>query len=313
MNPLLSGSLVALVASAACGSAGAQDLTGSRWQLIEIQSMNDTTEAPNTPSNYMIEFLPQGTVAIKADCNRGTGSWESEAEGMIRFGPIAATRALCSPTSISEAFLGQFEWVRSFTFDEGNLFLATMADGAVLKFEPAGTTNVTATVLGNELTTTNKAELTDAILSPLFDNYARERDITVEQAEIDRFIENLHSGKDRAGLTSDENLTDAEATQVEEMETSLARDMILQWKINKALYEEYGGRIIYQQLGPEPLDAYLEYLENRQAEGAFEIRDPELAEAFWSYFTDDARHDFMDPGGADAEKAFSSPFWELEL
>ncbi|MDB6179691.1 META domain-containing protein [Paracoccus sp. Z330] len=310
MNQFVARMIVAFVPFAVCGYAGAQDLTGSSWQLVEIQSMNDTTMTPDDRSNYTMEFLPEGTVAVKADCNRGTGSWESEAEGTIRFGPIAATRALCTPTSISEEYLGQFEWVRSYTFDEGNLFLATMADGSILKFEPVGAGSVTAAVLGNELTTADEAELKDAILSRLFDHYALEQGISVEQAEIRRLLDSLHAGKEQAGLTSDEELTEGEAAQVEDMERSMATAMIRQWKINKALYDEYGGRIAYQQLGPEPLDAYRAFLETRQAEGAFEIRDPVLAEAFWSYFTDDSRHDFMEPGSADANEAFSTPFWK---
>ena len=302
--------IVVSLSLAVCGSARAQSIEGSRWQLVEIQSMNDTTTVPDSPSNYTIEFLPEGTVAIKADCNRGTGSWKAEADGHLLFGPIAATRALCSPTSISDEFLGQFEWVRSYLFDEGNLFLATMADGAILKFEPLAAMEYTATVLGDELTTTDEAELMDAILGRLFDQFAREQDVSVERSEIDRFLENLQSGKEKAGLTGDEDLTEEESLQLEELQTSMATAMIRQWKINKALFEEYGGRIIYQQLGPEPLDAYRIYLEKRQSEGAFQIRDPELAAAFWSYFTDDARHDFMEVDGVEAGKAFSTPFWE---
>ena len=310
MNIILFASLIVLLTCAVCGTANAQDLAGSRWQLVEIRPMNDTVETPETPGNYTIEFFSGGTVAIQADCNRGTGSWNSEAEGMVRFGPIAATRALCAPDSMSEAFLGQFDWVRSYTFDAGNLFLATMADGAVLEFEPSGMIEVTATVLGTELTATDEAELTDAILTRLFDQYARDEGISVEQPEIDRFIENLHAGKESAGLTSDENLTAEKSAQVDEMETSIASAMIRQWKINKSLYEKYGGRIIYQQMGPEPLDALRNFLESRQAEGAFEIRKQVLSEAFWRNFTDDTRHDFMDPDGADAKAAFSTPFWQ---
>ena len=85
---------------------------------------------------------------------------------------------------------------------------------------------------------------------------------------------------------------------------------IRQWKINKALYTQYGGRIIYQQLGAEPLDAYREFLGQRRAEGAFGIQDPALAEGFWRYFTDESIHDFMEPGGADAARAFKVPPWE---
>jgi hypothetical protein len=77
-----------------------------------------------------------------------------------------------------------------------------------------------------------------------------------------------------------------------------------------SLYEQYGGRIIRQQLGPEPLDAYRQFLRRRQADGAFAIRDPAIEEAFWRYFTDDSIHDFMAPGSADEARAFTMPPWE---
>lgn len=302
--------VVACLSWAISDAAIADDLEGSVWRLVEIQSMNDTVKAPADASDYTVEFLPDGTVAIKADCNRGTGSWSSEADGVLSFGPIASTKALCPLESLSEDLLSQFQWVRSYTFEDGNLYLATMADGSILKFERSGDGGPTARVLGTNLTATDEAELASAILTPLLDQYASEQGIEVESSEIEGFLEALRSGKEREGLTSDQDLTDEEAAQIEEMETSMAISTIRQWKINKALHEEYGGRIVYQQLGPEPLDAYREFLESRQAEGAFEIYDPVMADAFRSYFTDDSRHDFMEPGSADANNAFSAPFWE---
>ena len=85
--------------------------------------------------------------------------------------------------------------------------------------------------------------------------------------------------------------------------------MIERWKINRALYEEYGGRIIFQQLGPEPLDAYRTFLEERERAGDFQIDDKPLADAFWRYFTDDSIHVFMEAGSAQEKKAFSVPPW----
>ena len=96
------------------------------------------------------------------------------------------------------------------------------------------------------------------------------------------------------------------------MRQQLAHSMIRQWKINRALYAEYGGRIIYQQLGPEPLDAYRQFLEQRQNEGAFTILDKSLEPGFWHYFTDDSIHDFMTPGSDDAKRAFTVPSWKVE-
>jgi hypothetical protein len=90
----------------------------------------------------------------------------------------------------------------------------------------------------------------------------------------------------------------------------MGRAMIRQWKLNRALYQQYGGRIIYQQLGPEPLDAYRRYLEERQAAGDFEIHDKSFEAQFWRYFTNDAMHDFYPPGSEEAARAFTTPPWE---
>ena len=97
------------------------------------------------------------------------------------------------------------------------------------------------------------------------------------------------------------------------MRREMGRSMIRQWKVNRALYENYGGRLIYQQLGPEPLDAYRFFLEEKEKAGDFEIQDADLEAAFWRYFTDDSIHDFMAPGSREATQAFDSPPWESRL
>ena len=107
------------------------------------------------------------------------------------------------------------------------------------------------------------------------------------------------------GLTAEKDLTPDEAEEVAAMRRSMAQSMIRQWKINRSLHDRYGGRIIYQQLGPEPLDAYRLLLEQRQAEDAFAIHDPALEQGFWNYFTNDALHDFMERGSADEARAFN--------
>ena len=113
----------------------AATLEGTSWQLVEIASMNDTVDRPDDSSNYTLDFQDDGRVAIVADCNRGTGTWTSEGR-QLKFGPIASTRALCPPGSISQKYLYQFGWVRTYVFEDGNLFLATMAEGSIIEFQP---------------------------------------------------------------------------------------------------------------------------------------------------------------------------------
>jgi len=174
----------ALAASLAAANAGASELEGTSWQLLNITSMNDRVDVPDTPSKYTLEFNPDGTAQIVADCNRGAGTWTSESAGRLQFGPVASTRAQCPPDSLSERYLAQFEWVRSYVLEGSHLFLATMADGAIIEFEPPGGTPLAATVLGEEVRTTDPAQMQDSILARLFEQYAAQHGIEASDTEI---------------------------------------------------------------------------------------------------------------------------------
>ena len=118
-------------------AAGDSELAGTEWRLVKIAEMNDTTHVPDEPARYTLALDADGSASIQADCNRGSGTWTSESAGRLKFGPIAATQAMCPPESISEVYLAQFQWVASFVMNDGHLFLATMADGSIIEFAPA--------------------------------------------------------------------------------------------------------------------------------------------------------------------------------
>jgi len=140
---LCATALLALTLAAAAAAppegtteAYASPLAGTAWQLVAIRSMDDSTYQPADRSLYTLDLQRDGTVSLRADCNRGQGRWRSDEPNQIAFGPIAATRALCPTPSLSERYLAQFEWVRSYVVTDGHLYLATMADGAIIEFEP---------------------------------------------------------------------------------------------------------------------------------------------------------------------------------
>jgi len=116
--------------------ASTGELAGTSWQLVKIMSMDDSTDLPDDPSQYTLAFGADGGVSLQADCNRGSGSWSSEAPGQLQFGMIAATQAMCPPGSLHDRYLAQFAYVRSYVLENGHLFLATMADGSIIEFEP---------------------------------------------------------------------------------------------------------------------------------------------------------------------------------
>jgi heat shock protein HslJ len=167
----------ALIGACLSACAVASELEATAWRLVNIASMDDTVYVPDDPARYTLELQPDGRASIRADCNRGTGTWTSEGASRLTFGAIAATRAMCTPGSLSDTYLAQFEWVRSYVLRDGHLFLATMADGSIIEFEPLPP--AAAVVLGVEVRTTDPAGVQDAVLTRLFDAYAEARGITL--------------------------------------------------------------------------------------------------------------------------------------
>jgi len=116
-------------------------LTNSQWQLVQIQSMDDSTYTPDDPGKYSLSFMPEGQLGVKADCNSGGGHWTLLRKNQIEFSQLISTLALCPADSLSDRLMQNLTYVRSFVFRDGHLFLATMADGAILEFKPADENN----------------------------------------------------------------------------------------------------------------------------------------------------------------------------
>jgi len=154
----LVGAALALLASislAACGTMSAGDtsasqpftgLGGTSWRLVEFQSMDDAQgiTRPDDPNKYTITFNEDGTLAIRLDCNRGFGSWQSAspsaAGGALSFGPLGVTRAMCPEPSMDDLLANQLDYVRSFVIANGQLNMALMADGGIIVWEPITST-----------------------------------------------------------------------------------------------------------------------------------------------------------------------------
>ncbi|MCK5850826.1 MAG: hypothetical protein KAH23_07915 [Kiritimatiellae bacterium] len=108
---------------------------------------------------------------------------------------------------------------------------------------------------------------------------------------------------------AEEATSKQEKEKVLKVRETMAKSTIEQWEINKALYLQYGGRIIGQQMGPEPLDAMREYLKEQQKKGAFKILDKSFEAPFWDYFVNDSKHDFYKQGSEEERQAFGIPPW----
>jgi hypothetical protein len=87
-----------------------------------------------------------------------------------------------------------------------------------------------------------------------------------------------------------------------------ARWYVSNWKKQRALYKKYGGRVIWQQVGPEAIDAMRDLLKQREREGCFTISDPDLHDRFWEYFVNDRMHVFI----PDPDRIFKHPWSPFE-
>jgi hypothetical protein len=164
-------------------------------------------------------------------------------------------------------------------------------------------------VLGTAIRTQDAEELRYVVLQKLTDRYAAEKGIDVTDAEKASYIAHM-----RAVLSKDPNFSgplpgSEESAEDKAARAEIAAAFIRQWKINGALYRQYGGRIIFQQGGPEPLDAYRKFLEESAARGDFRIANPDLEAVFWRYYRDDSIHEFFKPGSTEEAKAFTDPPW----
>ncbi len=163
-------------------------------------------------------------------------------------------------------------------------------------------------VLGTRVYTQDAEELRYVVLQKLTDRYAQQKGIEVTQAEREAYVRHV-----KAALKDDPNFTDAPAEDSPDdaaARLEIAGAFIRQWKINKALWEQYGGRVIFQQGGPEPLDAYRKFLEESQANGDFRIENSAMESAFWRYYRDESIHSFYPPGSAEEREAMITPPWE---
>ena len=208
---------------------------------------------------------------------------------------------------------------------------------------------VIAKVLGKNITLGEQDQLNGIIFGRLLEAYAKEHQIAATKEELDAFAAKSREQKqeshkewerERAGILqklkaeslskSDEEALKSKLEMYEgflsvdsemesfdkqhpgetrKMEEDIARQFIYAWKLNLKLYEQYGGRVIFQQAGVEPLDSYRLFLRARQEAGDFQILDETYAASFWNYFTNDLMHTFYSK--EEGDKFMKTPWWML--
>lgn len=122
-------------------SAPTRTLAGSAWRLIHFQSSDDAigTRTPPNAERYTLQFAADGGLALRLDCNRGSGKWTatpSTTGGSLTLSGGAMTRAFCGPGALDTQIARDLPRIRSYTYAGMNLSLALEADGGTYLWGP---------------------------------------------------------------------------------------------------------------------------------------------------------------------------------
>ena len=119
----------------------AASLTGTTWELVAIQSMDDAqgTTRIDHPEKFTVSFAADGRANLRIDCNRGSATWKSSlpaesSSGTLEFGPLVSTRAMCPPGSHDQKVMRDLPYVRTYLIKDAKLYLSLMADGGIYEW-----------------------------------------------------------------------------------------------------------------------------------------------------------------------------------
>jgi heat shock protein HslJ len=110
-------------------------LPNTSWQLLEIRNADGTSLHPDDSTKYTVTFEADGNVTARLDCNRGRGTWKSSSPGQIELGPMALTRMMCPPGSLSDRVAKDWSTAQSYAIADGHLRL-TFSAGENYEFKP---------------------------------------------------------------------------------------------------------------------------------------------------------------------------------
>jgi heat shock protein HslJ len=86
------------------------------WKLRKVLKSDDTAVIIAEPRRYTLEFCPDGTVTIRADCNQAGGTSTTNGN-QISIAATHTTLAACPPDSLSDEYLRHLGEVYAYGFD----------------------------------------------------------------------------------------------------------------------------------------------------------------------------------------------------
>jgi heat shock protein HslJ len=109
-------------------------LVGPLWQWVQTLYNNDTKTIPPRSENYTVQFGADGTVKVRADCNRKGGTY-SLREQQITIEITHSTRAACPEDSLEAQFVRDLMGGAIWFLKDGDLYIDLKYDTGTMSFK----------------------------------------------------------------------------------------------------------------------------------------------------------------------------------
>ena len=100
------------------------------WEMVTFAKDGADPVEVTEPVRYTVQFLPDGQLAVGADCNTG-GATYTAVDGTLQVSPIRTTLIGCPPDSQADPFLILLGSATSFEFDDEGLLILTGPEGSL--------------------------------------------------------------------------------------------------------------------------------------------------------------------------------------
>lgn len=145
-------------------------IVGPVWRWTSSQFNNGATQTVDNPNAYTLQFMADGQVQIKADCNTGGMGFKLNGNN-IEFEPIRLTLIACPPGSLDSVFTQQLQTVGSYLTSGSELVLNIQTNTGRMIFTSAQVAAPTSVALETatpiRVTVTPNATVEKQTVTPL--------------------------------------------------------------------------------------------------------------------------------------------------
>ena len=107
-------------------------LVGPIWQWVQTLYNNDTKAVPPRPSDYTVQFGANGTVDVRADCNRKGGRYSGQGQQLV-IEITHSTMAACPDDSLENQFVRDLTGGAVWFLKDGDLCLDLKDDTGTMR------------------------------------------------------------------------------------------------------------------------------------------------------------------------------------